>query len=125
MEPNPLSKLASALETVMNSWKVMAQMETMTNLEETHPGMTLTKMALGMTKIGTVQLIMHGVTTMALIIISHEKTSRLMNGQEKMMPTGMCQDAAVTCKRFSTNKNGTSSKELQNVTIAGEQLWDN
>merc|ERR1719361_2122477 len=98
-------------------------METMDKMEvKTHLGMTLTRMAFGMTRHGILLLGTPGELMMEMTTTSQELTSGKMNGQEKMMLTGKSAKPAQALKRYSTSKSGTTTKDIQHEELL--RFWD-
>merc|ERR1719410_618991 len=80
-------------------------METMEKMEKkTHLGMTLTRMAFGMTRIGMLLLGTPGELMMEMTTTSQGLTSGKMSGQEKMMKTGKSAKPAQARKRYYEQK---------------------
>lgn len=89
---------------------------------KTHLGMTLTRMAFGMTRIGMLLLGTPGELMMEMTTTSQGLTSGKMNGQEKMMKTGKSAKPAQALKRYSTSKSGTTTKDIQHEELL--RFWD-
>jgi len=102
---------------------ILETMETMEKMEvKTHLGMTLTRMAFGMTRHGILLLGTPGELMMEMTTTSQELTSGKMNGQEKMMLTGKSAKPAQALKRYSTSKSGTTTKDIQHEELL--RFWD-
>merc|ERR1712045_1087624 len=100
---------------------ILETMETMEKMEmmemKTHLGMTLTRMAFGMTSLGMLLLGTPGDLMMEMTTTSQGLTSGKMNGQEKMMKTGKSAKPAQALKRYSTSKSATTTKDIQHEEL--------